>query len=38
VGELGCPHPSTKGGASIGPVTCLRGDVAVDKGDGRPRL
>jgi hypothetical protein len=24
VGELGHPHPSTKGGASMGPVTWLR--------------
>ena len=32
MGELGCPHPSMKGGASMGPVT---DDVA---GDGRHGL
>jgi hypothetical protein len=38
VGKLGRPHPSMKGGASMGPVTWLRDGMVVDKGDGRPRM
>jgi len=33
MGELECPHPSTKGGALMGPVT-----PRVNKVGGRPRL
>jgi hypothetical protein len=35
-GKLGCPHPSMRGGASIGDRP--RGVVAVDKGGGGPGL